>query len=172
MTRVVEEKIRIPPIYGFIFKFRSQVQTRLIAWVITGDIRADVLLGRKATFCSYRATLERFMQRLVLTRVDFRIVTILFLKKSGATHAQFIVQADQDMSSLRKVFASGSIDRNLDRPSIRVDKDICLDDVLDAMLARARGDDKDTPRRYNSNFEQLIGLMNTWVRYLLWPCEK
>ncbi len=79
--------------------------------------------------------------------------SILFLKTSGATHAQFIVQADQDMSSLRKVFASESIDRNLDRPSIRVGKDICPDDVLDAMLARARDDDEDTPRRYNSNFE-------------------
>ncbi len=40
------------------------------------------------------------------------------------------------------------------------------------MFARARGDDEHTPRRYNSNFEQLIGLANIWVRYLLWPCEK
>ncbi|KAK0460087.1 uncharacterized protein EV420DRAFT_1534936 [Desarmillaria tabescens] len=77
----------------------------------------------------------------------------------------FVVQAEQDISSLREAFTSGRIDHA----------------VLEAMLAHAAGDnDEHTPRRYvacaivtagqdENKFERLIELVNTWVRYLFWP---
>ncbi|KAK0201470.1 hypothetical protein DFS33DRAFT_1489387 [Desarmillaria ectypa] len=104
--------------------------------------------------------------------------SILEKIRSSTPTLSFIVQAEQHISSLH---ASRNIERNLDRPST-VDKDIHPDAVLDAMLANATGDNDDnshTPRRYvacaittaghDNNFEQLIELANTWVRYLFWP---
>ncbi|KAK0460100.1 uncharacterized protein EV420DRAFT_1641436 [Desarmillaria tabescens] len=107
--------------------------------------------------------------------------SILEKIRSSTATCTFVVQAEQDVSSLREAFTSGRIDRNMHRPST-VDKDICPDAVLEAMLAHAIGgndDNEHTPRRYvacaiatagqDNNFEQLIDLANTWVRYLFWP---
>ncbi|KAK0460091.1 uncharacterized protein EV420DRAFT_1641427 [Desarmillaria tabescens] len=116
-------------------------------------------------------TLSESFKNLILEKIWSRTAT-----------CTFVVQAEQDISSLRKAFTSGKIDRKVDRPSA-VDKDICLDAVLEAMLAHAAGDNNDnehTPRRYvacaiatagqdENKFEQLINLANTWVRYLFWP---
>ncbi|KAK0460058.1 uncharacterized protein EV420DRAFT_1763021 [Desarmillaria tabescens] len=116
------------------------------------------------------STLSESFNNSVLEKIRSRTPTITF-----------IIQAEQDISSLRSAFASGKLGPCLERLST-VDKDIHPDAVLQAMLAHAAGasdDDKQTPRRYvacaiatagqDNNFEQLIELANTWVRYLLWP---